>query len=160
MKLNIAILGNGEKKYSKQIKSISSKHKNINFYFGYDEELSRRMYASADFMLMPSLFEPCGLNQLIAMNYGTIPIVNSVGGLKDSVNSIDDFDSKNMSGFGICFEKKKPKALIKAIKKALELYKDKERLNKINLHNMECDFSWDRGAKAYATIYNSLVEKR
>lgn len=160
MKLNIAILGNGEKKYSKQIKSISSKHKNINFYFGYDEELSRRMYASADFMLMPSLFEPCGLNQLIAMSYGTIPIVNSVGGLKDSVNSIDDFDSKNMSGFGISFEKKKPKALVKAIKKALELYKDKERLNKINLHNMKCDFSWDRGAKAYATIYNSLVEKR
>lgn len=159
MKLNLAILGDGEAKYSQQIKAISSKYKNVDLFFGYDESLAHRMYASADFLLMPSLFEPCGLNQMISMHYGAIPIVHNVGGLKDSVHSIDDFGSKQQSGFGIGFDKKEPKALIDAIKKAIKLHKDKVRFEAINVHNMSCDFSWKQGAKSYASLYNSLLDE-
>lgn len=159
MKLNIAILGDGESKYNKQIKAISSKHKNIDLYFGYDESLAHRMYASADFLLMPSLFEPCGLNQMISMYYGTIPVVRYVGGLKDSVHPIDGFNTKQPCGFGIGFDKKEPSALIEAIKSALKLCKDKERFEAINTHNMSCDFSWNQSAKSYALLYNSLLDE-
>ena len=160
MKLNIAILGDGESQYSTRIKAISSKHKNIDFHFGYDEELSHRMYAAADFMLMPSLFEPCGLNQLISMNYGTMPIVSSVGGLKDSVHDLSAFGLRGVCGFGLNFNVKEPKTFLYAIEKALELYEDKKRLKKVNTHNMECDFSWSKGAASYALIYDSLLKKK
>ncbi|MFA6136584.1 MAG: glycogen/starch synthase [Sulfurimonas sp.] len=157
LKLNIAILGEGEASYHKQIKAISVKNKNINIEFGYDESLSHKMYASADFLLMPSLFEPCGLNQLISMSYGVLPIVSSVGGLRDSVYNIDEYDSKFAHGFGLTFDANEPNALIKTIKSALELYEDKKRFKKINIHNMECDFSWNESAKIYAALYSSLV---
>jgi len=157
IKLNIAILGDGEASYYKQIKAISAKSKNINIEFGYDEPLSHRMYASADFLLMPSLFEPCGLNQLISMSYGVFPIVSSVGGLKDSVYSIDEYDAKFAHGFGLTFDANEPNALIQTINSALELYEDKKRFKKINIHNMECDFSWNKSAKIYAALYSSIV---
>ena len=159
MKLNLAILGDGEAKYHKQIKAICDKHTNIDLYFGYDEALSHRMYASADFLLMPSLFEPCGLNQLISMGYGVIPIVSSVGGLKDSVHPIEDSTCHNPTacGYGICFDVKEKKALQKSVKEALKLYKNEECFEKIVVHNMLCDFSWKQGAKEYAALYNTLM---
>ncbi|MBU1658616.1 glycogen synthase [bacterium] len=155
---NIAILGDGESKYKQQIKEISKKRKNINLFFGYDEELSHRMYGSADFLIMPSLFEPCGLNQLIAMNYGTLPIVSSVGGLKDSVYSLSDFGLNDGYGLGICFDVKTPHALQDAMQKALDLYEEKEKFKEINQHNMQCDFSWKHGSHAYASLYNYLLD--
>ncbi len=115
------------------------------------------MYASADFLLMPSLFEPCGLNQLISMSYGALPIVSSVGGLRDSVYNIDEYDSKFAHGFGLTFDANEPNALIQTIKSALELYEDKKRFKEINIHNMECDFSWNKSAEIYAALYSSLV---
>ena len=159
LKINIAILGDGEDKYHKQIKLLSAKHKNIDICFGYDEALSHRMYAAADFLLMPSHFEPCGLNQLISMSYGIIPIVNSVGGLKDSVYPFGDYDANRKCGYGIRFDSKEKNALTKSVKEALKLYKDKELFKEINTHNMSCDFSWDASAKSYALLYNSLTEK-
>lgn len=160
LKINIAILGDGESKYHNQIKLLSSKHKNIDIYFGYDEALSHRMYASADFLLMPSHFEPCGLNQLISMSYGVIPVVNGVGGLKDSVHQFSDYDAKQQHGFGIVFNSKEKNALLKSVKSALKLYKDKEFYKEINTHNMLCDFSWKQSAKSYKVIYNSIIENR
>ena len=160
LKVNIAILGDGESKYHNQIKLLSSKHKNIDIHFGYDEALSHRMYASADFLLMPSHFEPCGLNQLISMSYGVIPIVNSVGGLKDSVHQFSDYDAKQNYGYGIGFNSKEKNALTNSVKSALKLYEDKELFEEINTHNMSCDFSWNESAKSYALLYNSLAEKR
>ncbi|MCX6051370.1 MAG: glycogen/starch synthase [Campylobacterales bacterium] len=163
MKLNIAILGEGESKYHKQIKVQTAKAKNMDICFGYDEVLSHKMYASADFLLMPSLFEPCGLNQLISMSYGVIPLVSSVGGLKDSVHSLNDYDKSmacgNNLGYGFSFDKNEPNALIKTIQEALILYEDKKRFKEINMHNMSCDFSWDASAKVYTSLYKSLLEQ-
>lgn len=160
LKINIAILGDGESKYHNQIKLLSAKHKNIDIHFGYDEALSHRMYASADFLLMPSHFEPCGLNQLISMSYGVIPIVNSVGGLKDSVHPFSDYDAKQNYGYGIRFNSKEKNALLKSVKEAMELYKNKELFEEINTHNISCDFSWASSAKSYALLYNTLTKKR
>lgn len=164
LELNIAILGDGEAHYHKQMKALLGKRKNRVIDFGYDEALSHRMYAAADFLLMPSLFEPCGLNQLIAMEYGSMPLVSGVGGLKDSVCDIEEYDKSsacgNGIGFGITFDANEPNALLQAIQKALKLYTNKERLKEINIHNMGCDFSWNESAKEYATLYKSLLEPR
>lgn len=159
LKLNIAILGDGEAKYHNKIKRLSSKHRNIDVCFGYDEELSHRMYSAADFLVMPSHFEPCGLNQMISMSYGVVPIVNSVGGLKDSVHPFEEYDSSQRYGYGIRFDSKQKNALVKSVKRALKLYKDEELFKEINRHNMSCDFSWDDSAKSYASLYTSLMEK-
>ncbi len=160
LNLHIAIIGDGEAIYHKQIKALAAKNKNIDIEFGYDELLSHKMYAAADFLLMPSLFEPCGLNQLISMSYGVIPIVSRVGGLRDSVYDIEKYDKELACGYGFSFDKNKPNTLLESIKKALALYEDKERFKEINLHNMGCNFSWSASAKEYATLYKSLLEPR
>ena len=157
---NISILGEGEEKYHDAIKAIADEHVNIHMEFGYDESLSHRMYAAADFLLMPSLFEPCGLNQLIAMNYGQIPIVHRVGGLADTVQDYKGFDTKSTKGYGITFAEANVSSLIEAIDQALELYANKRHYNTIIKHNMLCDFSWQESAKTYLKLYTAMIEKR
>ena len=156
--INLAILGEGEVDYQQQLDAIASKHKNIHLYFGYDEALSHQMYAAADFLLMPSRFEPCGLNQMIAMNYGAMPIVHKVGGLKDSVHSINVFNDKSGFGFGITYTKESARSLTKAIMHAIETFEDKKVFTRIIQHNMRSDFSWKKSAKRYAHLYNTLLE--
>ena len=138
--INIAILGDGEKEYRDRLLKIANSYKNIHVRFGYDEQTSRRMYASADFLLMPSAYEPCGLNQMIAMSYGAIPIVRAVGGLKDSVKDIDSFKNSSKDGYGFVFEQFNADELIEACKRAIELYGQKYRLRRIKKHNMMVDF--------------------
>ena len=111
------------------------------------------MYAASDFFLMPSLFEPCGLAQMIAMHYGSMPIVHSVGGLADTVHDHDAFDAKSQKGYGVVFSKPERDVLLKAVKKALLLYGTKTRYNKIVKHNMRCDFSWRESAELYIKEY-------
>jgi starch synthase len=160
LECNIAILGEGEGKYHDALKSIASKHHNIHLTFGYDEALSHRMYAAADFFLMPSLFEPCGLAQMIAMHYGSLPIVHQVGGLADTVHHYKDFDAKSTKGYGIIFSEPRDVLFIKAIDEAMELYVHKRHYNKIAKHNMRCDFSWQESAKSYLEIYEKISEKK
>lgn len=157
---NIAILGEGEEQYNTQLKSIVEESDNIHLSFGYDESLSHRMYASADFLLMPSLFEPCGLNQMIAMKYGAIPIVHAVGGLADTVNEYSEFDAKKAIGFGITFESPSETEFLKAIDQAMKLYTNKTHYNKIVKHNMTCDFSWKESANSYLDLYENILQKR
>lgn len=159
MQCNIAILGEGEKQYHDALKTLAVKHGNIHVEFGYDEALSHRMYAASDFFVMPSLFEPCGLAQMIAMHYGSMPIVHSVGGLTDTVNDINQFDPKSEKGYGILFKKPDPKALLKAVKSALALYGTKRVYNKIVNHNRGCDFSWEESAKMYIKEYENLMQE-
>ena len=110
------------------------------------------MYASADFILVPSLFEPCGLIQLIAMRYGTIPIVRKTGGLNDSVKDIEiDNDFQN----GIVFEKFKDTELIRAIDRAFELH-HQNNIKKIIKKIMGIDFGWDLSAKKYLDLYKKI----
>ncbi len=155
--LNIAILGSGEEHYNIALASISHKYENVSITIGYDEALARRMYASADFLYMPSLYEPCGLNQMIAMKYGTVPIVREVGGLKDSVDDFthsSPFDDKK--GVGITFDDDSPSTLVGSTQRALELFHQKDRLKDLISHNMRVDFSWRHQAKEYQKLYEKL----
>ena len=149
-KLNLLILGDGESHYKKPLEKIASAHENFEFRVGYDEKLSHKIYAAADFLLMPSLYEPCGLNQFIAMRYGTIPIVHAVGGLYDSVQE-DGLASQS----GIVFKKPTKKALLDAIERALGL--KNEQINKINHFNMSRELSFDESAKHYLCLYKGVL---
>ena len=159
MDCNIAILGEGEKKYHTALKSIAQQHKNIHLEFGYDEVLSHRMYAASDLFLMPSLFEPCGLAQMIAMTYGSLPIVHGVGGLRDTVHPYETFDKKSQHGYGVVFYKPNAVAFFNAIKDALVLYDTKKLYNEIVKHNMLCDFSWKKSAELYIKQYENLLRE-
>jgi len=154
---NIAIIGDGEENYQYRLKEIADRHANIHLEFTYNEALSHRMYGAADFLLMPSLFEPCGLNQFIAMSYGALPIVHSVGGLADSVHNYREFDAKSQQAYGISFTHATEQSLSHATQEALELYKSKKDYNKIIKHNMLCDFSFEAGAKLYSTLYEKTI---
>lgn len=153
---NVAILGDGEAEYSQALKAIADSCKNIHFEFGYNEALSHRMYAAADFLIMPSLFEPCGLNQMIAMRYGALPVVHHVGGLADTVGGIEKYDSAAAKGYGITFTRPTVRSFTQALHRALELYGDKRRYNAIVKHNMQCDYSWEESAKEYTSLYQTI----
>ncbi len=159
LECNIAILGEGEEKYHDTLKAIADKHHNIHLEFGYNEPLSHRMYAAADFFLMPSLFEPCGLAQMIAMHYGSMPLVHDVGGLADTVRSYTEFNPKSEDGYGIVFSKPDSDTFLKTIDQAFALYKTKARYNKIVKHNMLCDFSWKESAQHYIKQYEKIIQK-
>ena len=113
--------------------------------------LSHRIYAGADFLIMPSRVEPCGLNQLYAMRYGTIPIVNNTGGLKDTV-----IDLKEAGGYGLIFNELNIGSIITVIGRACELYKYSESMHTIRKKLMLLNFSWDKSAEEYINLYKSL----
>jgi len=150
-KISILLLGSGEKEVEKKLEILKKKHKgNYNAYIGYDEKLSHIIYAGADFLLMPSRVEPCGLNQMYALRYGTIPIVNFIGGLKDTVTDIKE------NGFGLVHKKVSTKEVVKSIIRATVFYKNQVHFKKIRTQIMQIDHSWDTSAKAYIKLYKSL----
>lgn len=151
-KINLYILGEGSAEFSKKLALFAKEYDNFEFFEGYDEKLSHQVYAAADFLLMPSKFEPCGLNQMIAMRYGTIPIVHAIGGLKDSVHE-DDMKC----GGGIVFKKYTKKEFLLAIDRALKLKKENEKFQATMEFNMGCDFSFTPSALEYLKLYKSLV---
>ena len=156
MKCNIAILGEGDEAMAEALKIASKNYDNFSILFGYDESLSHKMYAAADFLLMPSRFEPCGLNQLISLRYGTIPIVNDVGGLHDSVRDIDDID-RSLCGQGIILSTLSSNAIVRSVKRALQLFTLTKRFSKISKANMHCDVSFEESAKSYLKLYRKIV---
>lgn len=149
--LNFLILGSGEKNIEADLQEIQRYLKNYNCYIGYDETLSHQIYGSADFILMPSRVEPCGLNQLYSLRYGTIPIVRSTGGLKDTV-----VDINTSNGYGIRFDNLDTMEMVHAIDRALQLYQETKNLNQIRKKMMDLDFSWNKSAKDYYELYKSL----
>ncbi len=151
-KLSFMLLGSGDKHIENDLKEIQSYLANYNCYIGYDEVLSHQIYASADFILMPSRVEPCGLNQLYALRYGTVPIVRSTGGLKDSV-----IDINSPQGYGIRFDNLDIYEMIHAIERSLDLYEDTKKLNQVRKTMMNLDFSWNKSAEEYFTLYKSLI---
>ncbi len=121
---------------------------------GFDQGLSHRIEAACDFFLMPSRFEPCGLNQMYSLRYGTIPIVRATGGLDDTVLDIrEDLDRAN----GIKFSEYSPRALAKAIRKALALYAEPELLKRYRENGMRADFSWTRTAQEFLKVYRRAL---
>src|SRR5690606_6183901 len=145
------ILGSGEKAVEEELLALRKNHVgNYNVFIGYDEKLAHRIYAGADFLLMPSRVEPCGLNQMYAMRYGTIPIVRKTGGLKDTVIDISE------SGFGICHDQVMVQDVVLAISRAVELYAKKDKFGSVRQKAMTIDHSWDKVAGDYIKIYESL----
>jgi len=150
---NIVLLGEGEEKYHKAFNLLVENHKNIHLTFGYNEPFSHQLYAAGDFLLMPSLFEPCGLNQMIAFSYGAVPIVHRVGGLVDTVKRLETYQEDSCSGYGLIFNTPTSRALLSAVKRGCELFEDKKYFERIVNHNMRCDFSWGESAIAYSVLY-------
>jgi starch synthase len=156
---NFIILGSGEDHYNTIFKNISVCYPNVYIKVGYDESFSRKLYAAADFLLMPSLFEPCGLNQMISMKYGAMPIVAKTGGLRDSVIDFTDVDYnhlENYIGIGITYEEHNLFWFMHAIAKALSIYGNYKKFEKTIKHNMKVDNSWKHSANEYMKIYEEL----
>ncbi len=154
MKMSFLVLGSGEHWVENQLSNLTG---SLTGYFnsriGYNEKLSHEMYAGADFLLMPSRVEPCGLNQLYALRYGTIPIVRRTGGLKDTVK-----DYGEPGGYGICFNNDAVGDITHAVYRAVTLYDQVERMKSIRNQVMELDHSWDSSAQQYIDVYNGLKQ--
>ena len=120
---------------------------------GYDTALAHRIEAGCDFFIMPSRFEPCGLNQLYSLRYGAIPIVRETGGLKDSIIDLSQGDD---TATGIKFEQPNAEALGQALGQAFKLYSDTSRLAKVRDNGMRADFSWFRTTTEYDRLYNTI----
>ena len=156
MKLNFAILGEGDEIMAEALMNASKNYDNFLLLFGYDESLSHRMYAAADLLLIPSRFEPCGLNQLISLRYGTIPIVNDVGGLHDTVRDIDDTAS-SICGQGILLSTLNSNAMVRSVNRSLKLFASTKQFLKISKSNMHCDVSFEESSKSYLKLYRGIV---
>ncbi len=151
------ILGTGDKKYHKFLETLSSKYPNkFSCYLGFDDELAHLIEAGSDMFLMPSLYEPCGLNQMYSLMYGTVPIVRKTGGLADTVIP---YNSKNEEGNGFIFEKYNAKEMVAEIKNAVKVYSsDQKTWQRIMKNGMKSNFSWLNSAKNYIDLYRKLTD--
>lgn len=151
--VQVAILGTGDKEYEYRIAEMAKHHDNLAALIKFDRVISKKMYASADMFIMPSKSEPCGLAQMIACSYGTIPIVRSVGGLYDSIKPWG-----TEGGNGFRFDNYNAHDLLYSIKNAVSLYKDKKEWAKLVVAAKTSDFTWKKSAAKYIKIYNKLTQ--
>ena len=154
--LQVAVLGMGDSRYTNLFSWAETKYKGkLAARFAMDSALAHKMYAGADFFLMPSLFEPCGLSQMIAMRYGSVPIVRETGGLRDTVLSYNE-DTKEGNGFS--FQNYNAHDMLSVIRRAMDYYKhQKEILHTLRVRGMEGDYSWTHSAKEYIQLYQKLL---
>jgi starch synthase len=122
---------------------------------GFDDALAHRIEAGSDLFLMPSKFEPCGLNQMFSLKYGTIPVVRATGGLDDT---IEDYNPPAGTGNGFKFRAYSGPTLLEAIKRAIAVYYNRTAWRQLMAQAMACDFSWERSATQYLSLYRKLVE--
>lgn len=150
--VNFFVLGAGDTHMEMALSVLRDSYPGqFNLFIGYDEELAHLVYAGSDFLLMPSRVEPCGLNQMYAMRYGTMPIVRTTGGLKDTV-----IDVGEENGYGIQFLQASTVDIGYSADRAIQLYQNTENLQLLRKRMMALDFSWDRSAKEYLNLYESL----
>ncbi len=148
----VVLLGSGEPEYEAALSMIADRHPDrCRVWIGFDNALAHRIYGAADMLLMPSIYEPCGLNQMYALRYGTLPIVRLTGGLADTVTPFDGSNRADANGFG--FNDAHPEALLWATALALEYSRDPNVWKQLQTNGMMRDFSWDRSAHDYDTIY-------
>jgi starch synthase len=149
------ILGSGENDIEESLMQISNIYKDkVSLNLKFDEPLAHKIYASSDFFVMPSKYEPCGLGQMIAYRYGTLPIVRATGGLKDTVKN---YSNRVKKPTGFVFEKYDSQELTKTLKKAIDLFNNKkDELLKIAQHVMQLDYSWKNQAKEYIKLYKKI----
>jgi starch synthase len=151
---NFLILGSGDPAVEARLEEVRSQLQGFpSIYVGYNEALSHLIYAGADFLIMPSRVEPCGLNQMYALRYGTVPIVRSTGGLKDTVKDFGEWQ-----GFGIRFNNADVTDVTYSVGRAIDLYSNKKDLfNWMRSYMMHIDHSWDHSAAEYISLYESLI---
>ena len=155
MALQFAILGSGEHWCEKEINELQSKLPNLRAYIGYDESLSHLIEAGSDFFLMPSKYEPCGLNQMYSMLYGTLPIVRRTGGLADTV---EQYNEATGDGTGFLFDSLTPGAIYDTVGWALyAYYNKKDHIKKMQVKGMTKDFSWEKSVGGYLDIYSQAL---
>lgn len=148
------VLGTGESQYENMFKSYAGKYPSrVSANIFFSEPLAQKIYAGADLFLMPSLFEPCGIGQMIALRYGTIPIVREIGGLKETVESYNDHQH---TGNGFSFTNYNAHDMLYTIDRALRFYKDKEHFTTLIENAMSSDFSWEKSAYKYIDLYENL----
>lgn len=154
--IQFVLLGTGEQEVEDSFRYFENKYSDkVRANIMFSNELAHKIYAAADIYIMPSKFEPCGLSQLIALRYGTIPIVRETGGLKDTIES---YNSKTNTGNGFSFKNYNAHELLFAIQRALSLYEKKEKWNELVYRAMISNNSWEKSAKEYISIYNELLE--
>src|SRR5690606_20904234 len=147
----LVIVGTGDPLLAMELRDIAARFADkLVFVEAYDNQLAHLVEAAADFFLMPSEFEPCGLNQIYSMAYGTLPIVRGVGGLKDSVN---DYDANPADATGIVFQDPTPQALLISMQRALLLYaQNLAEVRRVQLQAMQQDFCWSKAAQQYLNL--------
>ncbi len=154
--VNFLVLGSGGPEVEGKLEQMKQHFKGYyNTYIGYNEALSHQVYAGSDFLLMPSRVEPCGLNQLYALRYGTVPMVRSVGGLKDTIRDIGEW-----GGYGIRFDQPSVQDITYSVGRAIDLYQNKKELyHWVRGHAMTIDHSWDQAAQQYIDLYQEIQQK-
>lgn len=158
MKLNLAlvIIGTGDRKYVVELEELARRYpEKLSVKILFDKKLSHLVEAGSDIFLMPSKYEPCGLNQIYSLRYGTVPLVRATGGLDDTVR-----DFKGGAGNGFKFRDYTPEALVAKVKEALKVFKDKEAWEKLRRAGMKEDFSWESSAARYIELYDRCLKTR
>ena len=149
------ILGNGEARYEDLWRSLATRYPDrVSVKIGFDERLAHHIESGADAFLMPSRFEPCGLNQMYSLRYGTVPIVRATGGLEDT---IEDYDPRTGAGTGFKFVEYTPVAMLEAVRRALEVYRNPAVWKRIQQQGMQQDHSWDVSAREYVKVYRTSL---
>jgi starch synthase len=149
--LAVAALGSGEPVYEKFFRGWAFRHPDqVSVRIGYDEVISHKVEAGSDIFLMPSRYEPCGLNQIYSLKYGTVPVVRATGGLDDT---IEEWDAKKGTGTGFKFAPYESGELLAAVDRALETFKDKKAWTKLMRNGMKQEFGWDGPAREYVKVY-------
>ncbi len=157
----LVVLGSGERALEEALAAVAkASAQRIAVRFGFDEPLAHLIEAGADLFLMPSRFEPCGLNQMYSQRYGTPPVARATGGLADTIVDATPATLADRTATGFLFEEETPVALLAAIERAIELYREPKEWRQIQRTGMTTDFGWDTAARKYAEVYAGLLRRR
>jgi starch synthase len=153
--VQVVLLGTGESRFEQFFRNAAERYpERVAVEISFNEALAHQIEAGADLFLMPSQYEPCGLNQMYSLKYGTIPIVRAVGGLKDTV---EDYDVESQTGTGFVFAPYTSAAMLDAIDRGLTAYRDNQAWTALKRRAMAKDFSWERSARLYSNLYQQLL---
>lgn len=154
----VALLGSGTPELEQRLDALARKHPGqMSLALNYNEALAHRITAGSDIFMMPSRFEPCGLNQMYSLLYGTPPVVHSIGGLKDTVFDVDEFPIDQANGFS--FNEPTPESFLQALGRALKHYQNSAHWQRLQVNGMAVDYSWQHSARAYINVYDSALEQ-
>jgi starch synthase len=155
--VSLVVLGVGEERYRQFFLDLQEKYPlSVGAKIMHDDRLAHRIEAGADMFLMPSRFEPCGLNQIYSLKYGTVPLVRATGGLDDTI--VDYSESSGANGFK--FNRYSAEELLSTVQRAIQVYRDPKAWQSLMKCGMHCDFSWDHSAKEYVELYSSILQSR